>query len=148
MASQQIYIFTPGTRWAFARPNYLGIQEDSEATGEGYVGDKGHKHTQNQALLVLLFMEQLGTRSAIPLTSKIEEGRLWMAWHPCPWDILSMPSKWQMPVWDMPAKSGEKETLTFPVFLQPHKHWAINCKEKLYSLADFFFSSSPIVLWI
>lgn len=48
----------------------------SEATGEGYVGDKGHKHSQNQALLVLLFIEQLDTQRAITLASKIEEDRL------------------------------------------------------------------------
>lgn len=46
MVSQQICIFTPGTRWAFAQPNYLGIWEDSEATGEGYVGDKGCKYME------------------------------------------------------------------------------------------------------
>lgn len=84
MASQQIYIFTPGTREAFAWPNYLGIQEDSEATGEGYVGDKGHKYMRKQALLALLFMEQLATRWAISLVSRIEEDKLWIAWHPCP----------------------------------------------------------------
>lgn len=76
--------------------------------------------TRKQALLVLLFMEQLVTWRAVTLVSRIEEGSLWTGWPPCPKVTLSLFPKWWIHVWDIPAKSGKKEILMIPMFPQPH----------------------------